>query len=83
MKAILSFFDFWTIVFSFHFCFDLSQVSNCYQSDSFIFCFPFFKKAFQFFALLRKRFFYFLPFFTERVSFLFSPFLKERVSFLF
>ena len=28
MKAILSFFDFWTI-FSFHFCFDLPQVSNC------------------------------------------------------
>ena len=35
MKAILSFFDFWTIFwlffsFSFHFCFDLPQVSNCY-----------------------------------------------------
>ena len=34
MKAILSFFDFWTIFvvffeFSFHFCFDLPQVSNC------------------------------------------------------
>ena len=34
-KAILSFFDFWTIFllffsFSFHFCFDLPQVSNCY-----------------------------------------------------
>ena len=40
-KAILSFFDFWTILlffFSFHFCFDLPQVSNCYASDSFIFC---------------------------------------------
>ena len=40
MKAILSFFDFWTIFccfFSFHFCFDLPQVSNCYESDSFIF----------------------------------------------
>ena len=35
MKAILSFFDFWTIFFvvfyfSFHFCFDLPHVSNCY-----------------------------------------------------
>ena len=35
MKAILSFFDFWTIFwlffsFSFHFFFDLPQVSNCY-----------------------------------------------------
>ena len=34
MKAILSFFDFSTIFFvvfdcSFHFCFDLPQVSNC------------------------------------------------------
>ena len=40
MKAILSFFDFWTIFcrffffffffeISFHFCFDLPQVSNC------------------------------------------------------
>ena len=33
MKAILSFFDFWTIFcccfFSFHFCFDFPQVSNC------------------------------------------------------
>ena len=41
MKAILSFFDFWTIFccffFSFHFCFDLPQVSNCYESDSLIF----------------------------------------------
>ena len=42
MKAILSFFDFWTIFcccfyFSFHFFFDLPQVSNCYESDSFIF----------------------------------------------
>ena len=25
--------------FSFHFCFDLPQVSNCYESDSFIFDF--------------------------------------------
>ena len=25
------------IYFSFHFCFDLPQVSNCYESDSFIF----------------------------------------------
>ena len=34
MRAILSFFDFWTIFvvfyFSFHFCYDLPQVSNCY-----------------------------------------------------
>ena len=41
MKAILSFFDFWTIFcccfFSFLFCFDLPHVSNCYESDSFIF----------------------------------------------
>ena len=44
MKAILSFFDFWTIFccfflqkFSFHFCCDLPQVSNCHESDSFIF----------------------------------------------
>ena len=48
MKAILSFFDFWAffvvvVVFSFHLCFDLPQVSNCYKSDSFIFFFgPFF-----------------------------------------
>ena len=32
-KAILSFCDFWTFFvvfyFSFHFCFDLPQVSNC------------------------------------------------------
>ena len=43
MKAILSFFDFWTFFvvfffyFSFHLCFDLPQVPNCYESDSFIF----------------------------------------------
>ena len=40
MKAILSFSDFWTffVVFSFslHLCFDLPQVPNCYESDSFI-----------------------------------------------
>ena len=41
MKAILLFF--WTIFlifgpfFLFHFCFDLPQVSNCYESDSFHF----------------------------------------------
>ena len=84
MKAILSFFDFWTIFccffiflfisaltfhkcqivmkailsflifgpffvvfdFSFHFCFDFPQMSNCYESDSFIFIFcPFFLKV--------------------------------------
>ncbi len=43
MKVILSFFDIGTIFvvfyFSFHFCFDLPQVSNCYESDSFIFGF--------------------------------------------
>ena len=41
MKAILAFFDFWDIFvvfdFSFHLCYDLPQVSNCYESDSFIF----------------------------------------------
>ena len=52
MKAILSFYDFWTIflfffLFSFHFCFDFPQVSNCEESDSFIFIFgPFFKVLF-------------------------------------
>ena len=44
MQAILSFCDFWTFFvvvfdFSFHLCFDLPQVPNCYESDSFIFCF--------------------------------------------
>ena len=49
MKAILSFFDFWSIFlvvfqFSFHFCFDLPHVSNCYENDSFhLFFLPFFK----------------------------------------
>ena len=41
MKAILSFFDFWTIfcclLFFFSFFFDLPQVSNCCESDSFMF----------------------------------------------
>ena len=50
MKAILSFCDFWTFFvvfnFSFHFCFDLPQVSNCQESDSFIFIFcPFFLRC--------------------------------------
>ena len=44
MKAILSFLIFGPFFvvffyFSFHFCFDLPQVSNCYESDSFIFLF--------------------------------------------
>ena len=43
MKAILSFFDFWTIFlflpFSFHLCFDIPQMSVCYESDSFHFDF--------------------------------------------
>ena len=30
----------------FHFCFDLPQVSNCYESDSFMFIFSFFKVLF-------------------------------------
>ncbi len=44
VKAILSFFGlldhfllFFFFEFSFHSCFDLPQVSNCYESDSFIF----------------------------------------------
>ena len=47
------FFHFWIFVsffvvfyFSFHFCFDLPQVSNCYESDSFIFIFGPFKLFF-------------------------------------
>ena len=63
MKAILSFFLIFGPLFccwfskkknfSFHFCFDLPQVSNCYESDSFIFWFlPFFKKAFLLFLFL-------------------------------
>ena len=38
MKAILAFFDFWTIFFSFsfHFCFDLPQVSNCFADGGLI-----------------------------------------------
>ena len=59
MKAILSFFDFWTIFlvvffFSFHFCLDLPQVSNCYGSDSFIF--------FDFWTIFWLFFFFFFSF---------------------
>ena len=43
--------------FSFHFCFDLPQVSNCYESDSFIFLF--FK---SFFVFLFFLFFFALTF---------------------
>ena len=47
MKAILHFLIFGPFFvvfnFSFHFCFDLPQMPNCYESDSFIFIFcPFF-----------------------------------------
>ena len=109
MKAILSFFDFWTIFccffffffifaltfhkcqivkkaflsffsksafFPFHFCFDLPQVSNCYESDSFIFdfwtifcCFFFlfiFALTFHKCQIVKKAF---LSFFFQKVLF--------------
>ena len=43
--------------FSFHFCFDLPQVSNCYESDSFICIFCLFVKV-----CWAPRFFYFFDF---------------------
>ena len=67
VKAILLFFNFWTIVFFLkkkNFCFDLPQVSNCYESDSFIFIFALcilesVSFIFNFALFGRKRFFIF------------------------
>ena len=63
MKAILSFFcflDHFFVVFyfSFHLCFDLPQVSNCYESDSFIFLIfgPFFGCFFLFLFIFALTF---------------------------
>ena len=55
MKAILSFLifgPFFCCFFSFHFCFDFPQVSNCSESVSFIFIFALFFKVLFFFSFL-------------------------------
>ena len=75
--------------FSFHLCFDLPQVPNCYESDSFIFCFLDHFLIFLFiFALTfhkcqigKKAFllFLFCPFFKKAFLsiFIFALFLKK------